>query len=909
MKQRISNLRRWASKRPVEYPSLIILLTFAGLTVGLTYPVILQLDSRIAQNPRWSMDGLHHIYVLWWFKTSLLDLHVSPARLLWIYFPTGGYYPLLLTFSAAQLIGLPLLLFLSPVAAYNIAFLLNFFLSGLGAYALCAYLTRNRWAGLLGGVIYAFFPGRMAHALSGHLALASTYLFPIYVLLLIKTVRRPRWTTGLGCGLALAGSMLVQPVYIPFLIAPVTAIWLLYDRFVLRHRIERRGLLALLGALALAALIAGPLFWPALQEQMAGQGAYLETSGVVRFSADLLGIIAPPPTNPILGWLNLVPEYARRIIPDDWRTTELLTYAGLLPLALGALAAVKRGRAVGAWTAIGLIAAVLSLGPLLKFDGELVTLTADGVESSVPLPYALLLKLPLLSINRAPARINTTLMLALAVLAAHGLAWLIQRVGPRWRPILAGAMCAVTLAELLVVWPCPTTPLMMPDYLTEMARADSSSAVLNLPIDAGHAKERALFYQTAHRRPVFDSWFERPLPIFPDVAGFLDGLLAPAAEGSGWADIIPGPTSTDRAAVARAEGVGHVFLFTPYVGHADAKMALLEASFGPPRAMQHGVAIYQVPPGPEIPNQVVYALDNNDWSASERGWQDPETWGGRPARWMGASAKLYIYSPRRQEGVLQFTALPFHNPQRLSIRVNQDPLPPLVIGEWITYTTPRFTLQTGLNQVTLQALDGCQPVTGDPRCGGVPMAVAAAEGVDSECAPYLDRPRCLGILFQDIRFTAASSTKPPVQPVDITFGLDDQVRLRGYSLSGQPTVGRELALTLYWQGVSEEGMAADYTIFVHLLGADGDLLAQYDGPPLGGVYPTSRWVAGDMFTQRIALPLPPDGRPGTYELLVGMYTYPDIRRLPVVGDRPYAQDGLVWLRSVQVSGPPDGSTP
>ncbi len=903
VKQGMPNLCRWLTSRRAGTPTLAVLLTFAGLTIGLTYPVIVQLDSSIAQNPRWSMDGLHHIYVLWWFKTALLDLHVSPAQLLWIYFPTGGYYPLLLTFSAAQLIGLPLLLFLSPVATYNVVFLLNCFLSGLSAYALCTYLTRSRWAGLLGGVIYAFFPGRMAHALSGHLALASTYLFPLYVLLLIETVRRPRWTISLACGMVLAAAMLVQPVYIPFLIAPITAVWLLYDRLVLHHKVERCGVLALGGAFVLAALIAMPLFWPALQEQMTGQGAYLETSGVVRFSADLLGVVAPPPTNPILNALHLVPDYARRVAPDDWRATELLTYAGLLPLALGVLAAVKRRRAVGAWTVIALIAAVLSLGPLLKFDGELVTLTADGVESGVPLPYALLLNMPLLSVNRAPARINTTLMLALAVLAAYGLDWLIEHTSPRWRPVLAVAACVVTLGELLVVWPCPTTPLMVPDYLAEIAPADDPGAVLNLPIAAGHAKERALFYQTVHRRPVFDSWFERPLPVFPDVAGFLDGLLAPAAEGSVQDDIIPRATADDRAAVARAEEVGHVFLFTPYVGYADAKMALLETAFGPPRSTEHGVAIYQVPAGTEKPDRMVYALENNDWSAPEQGWQDSETWHGRPARWMAASAELYIYSPRRQEGALQFTALPFLDPQRLAITVNQDLLPPLVIGEWITYTTAQFPLQSGLNQITLQALNSCQPTTGDPRCGGVSLAIA---GRDSECAPYLDRTRCLGILFQDVRFTAAS-TGPLMQPVDVTLG--GQVRLRGYTLRGQPSAGRELALTLYWQAVRGARMEADYTIFVHLLGADGALLAQHDGPPLSGVYPTSRWVGGDIFSQQISLPLPPDAQPGTYELLTGMYTYPDIQRLPVAGDRPYAQDGLVWLQSVEVSGPADGSNP
>ncbi len=46
---------------------------------------------------------------------------------------------------------------------------------------------------------------------------------------------------------------------------------------------------------------------------------------------------------------------------------------------------------------------------------------ADKSEITIALPYALLANLPVLSFNRASARINTTLMLALAILFAHGL--------------------------------------------------------------------------------------------------------------------------------------------------------------------------------------------------------------------------------------------------------------------------------------------------------------------------------------------------------------------------------------------------------------------------------------------------------------------------------------------------------
>jgi len=859
----------------------IVVLAFAVLTLVVTYPVIKQLGSSLAGNPYWSYDAFQQTYEIWWFKKALMDLHTNPGNLGQLYFPTGANYPLLLTYFTTYVVGVPLSFFLSPVATYNVVLLLTFFFSGLSGYALSAYLTHNRWAGVLGGIVYAFFPSRMAHALSGHLELVSTYLFPLYILLLIKTVRRPRLVTALLCGLTLAGSLLVQPLFIPFLLIPITLIWLLYEAFLLHQRIERRALFAIASAFGIAVLITAPLFWPVLREQVQGRGTYLKDTGFVNYSADLLGIITPSPLNPVLSTLGFMPSYVHRVMPN-WHTSEALVYAGVIPLALATIAALRQWRKLGAWILVALVAAVLSLGPVLKAYGAIVTLTVDDLRVPIALPYALLANLPFLSLNRAPARINTTFMLALAVLSSQGLAWLMARIRQGWKYIASVILYMVTVGEFLVIWPYPTMPLQVPDYLSDIAESANQGAVLNLPVASGRVKQTAIFYQTIHKHPVFDSWDQRSLPAFPNMADFLDGLLHPQMEE----DIIPMPDVGALAAIARAEGVGYVFLFTPYVGDINADMQLLETEFGPPRSFEERIAIYEVTPGPTTVDDLVYALSN------ER-WHQAETWNGRPARWISESAELYIYSPHQQEGSLQFTALPFATPERLQVEVNQAALSPLVISQWMTYTTPGFSLQPGINQITLRALDGCSHFVGDPRCGGVALAVIHDR--ESECSYYLHSERCLSVLFQNIRFVTGSAA-PASHPVDVALG--DQVGFLGYDLSGYPAPDQYLSLTLYWQALHP--MKEDYTIFVHLLGPDRDLLTQYDALPIKGVYPTSHWIVGDIFTQQIHLYLPLDTQPGVYDLLVGMYTYPDTVRLPVASDRPYAQDGVIWLQSVEV---------
>ena len=94
-------------------------------------------------------------------------------------------------------------------------------------------------------------------------------------------------------------------------------------------------------------------------------------------------------------------------------------------------------------------------------------------------------------------------------------------------------------------------------------------------------------------------------------------------------------------------------------------------------------------------------------------------------------------------------------------------------------------------------------------------------------------------------------------------------------------------MTLYWQ--AEKQPAADYTVFVHVVGADGSLLAQADGPPAGGVCPTSLWDAGEIIHDTRTVTLP---HTGDYTLHVGLYRPDSGERLSVPG----SPDGTVRLR-------------
>jgi hypothetical protein len=109
--------------------------------------------------------------------------------------------------------------------------------------------------------------------------------------------------------------------------------------------------------------------------------------------------------------------------------------------------------------------------------------------------------------------------------------------------------------------------------------------------------------------------------------------------------------------------------------------------------------------------------------------------------------------------------------------------------------------------------------------------------------------------------------------------LGDVVKLAGYSRKISP---EGLHLTLFWQVVAH--LPYDYTTFVHIRDQAGKTVAQVDAQPLAGDYPTSRWRVGETVIDSVIVPLPANLPAGTYRLLVGLYRWDTLERLPVVND-------------------------
>ncbi|MEZ4580498.1 MAG: hypothetical protein R3A10_02375 [Caldilineaceae bacterium] len=129
----------------------------------------------------------------------------------------------------------------------------------------------------------------------------------------------------------------------------------------------------------------------------------------------------------------------------------------------------------------------------------------------------------------------------------------------------------------------------------------------------------------------------------------------------------------------------------------------------------------------------------------------------------------------------------------------------------------------------------------------------------------------------EVEPSTASLRCGQANPVAYSFGNADagdgsgQVDLLGYDVV---RTADALEVTLLWQ--AQVTPQIPYKVFVHLLNADGELVAQSDAEPAG--YSTTTWLPGEVVADTHRIPLPPAAAEQPLTLAVGLYDPAGARR-------------------------------
>ncbi len=393
------------------------------------------------------------VWNLWWAKHALVDALQNPFACDWIFWPVGinlAFYTLTLLNGV---LALPLQAVAGLIPAYNLLLLASFVLGGYGAFLLAldflarrpAFKTAAVPAAFLAGAFYAFAGSKMFYAALGQGNIASSQYAPFAMLYLVRAARRGgRPRDAVLAALFLSLQAYAELTFASFLLLFAVLVWVWHALArrpsALRALFTRGALVAVLFVLAVSPVLANML--PDLRRDpdlFASGGGFADI-----FSADLAGYALPTQLHPLLG--NAIRTLSHGSAPQpDGRQFAVdkgqQVFLGYVALALAVIGIARaRTRERWLWMAAAAFFFLLTLGPELRIAGR-----AFGI----PLPFALVERLPFFQGNRYPGRYSVLLLASLAPLVAAGAAAVLSRLPRRSLWAVAPALLALLLFEHL----------------------------------------------------------------------------------------------------------------------------------------------------------------------------------------------------------------------------------------------------------------------------------------------------------------------------------------------------------------------------------------------------------------------------------------------------------------------------
>lgn len=157
-------------------------------------------------------------------------------------------------------------------------------------------------------------------------------------------------------------------------------------------------------------------------------------------------------------------------------------------------------------------------------------------------------------------------------------------------------------------------------------------------------------------------------------------------------------------------------------------------------------------------------------------------------------------------------------------------------------------------------------------------------------------------LFQPLGWLHTRSTGFTAVPAsnDVFADFGEQIAFIGFDTSSRTAApGDTIDVTLYWK--AQRPLDINYQVFLHVLAADGSLVAQSDklNP---GQFPTRRWPLDKYVWDEHHLQLPPDLPAGEYTVATGLWVQSEGWRLPVLDEKKQQVGDNYVLFKLSVAG-------
>jgi hypothetical protein len=300
----------------------LIVAAYVLLAVAYTWPLPLRLATGVAHDVG---DPLLNTWILWWSSQAM------PLTARWWNAPFFYPAPGVLAFSEHLLglapIAVPLVLLTrAPLVGYNVALVVTFAASGLGAHFLGYTLTRRHDAGFVAGLAFAFAPYRLAQV--PHIQVLASYWAPICLAALHRYIDSGsrRWAVlaatawfmqALSCG------------YYFFFLSTLLALWIAWFAAG-RISLRRFATIALMFAIAAVLLLPVLKGYQTILHDTYGKTRSMDE--IHTFSADIAGLLTAPDELLTWGWLHATDRAESTLFPGV--TVVALIVMGLIVVRL-----------------------------------------------------------------------------------------------------------------------------------------------------------------------------------------------------------------------------------------------------------------------------------------------------------------------------------------------------------------------------------------------------------------------------------------------------------------------------------------------------------------------------------------------------------------------------------------------
>jgi hypothetical protein len=564
------------SKGREHWREIAVLGVYSALTLAMTWPLMPRISTHLAGG---DVDVWLNPWADWWTRKVIsedLDLYYTD----YLFYPRGTS----LVFHSFSHLNTALSLLLTPLvgyfAAYNLAILLAYVLSGFGMYLLASHLTGCRPAAFLAGVVFAFQPYHISE--SSHPVLVTTQFMPLFVLALVRMLHDGDVSrSGRIKQILLAALWFLLTAlsswHLMIMLAGLTLLYLLYS-LLLERSSWTPGAHRYLILSALTALLAIlPFLWPIIREQLTTDVAYMNVDLEEGRGNDLLSFFVPNLLHPVFG--PLVLEINSRI----GYTRHWPAYLGYLALGLAIVGIVTARRTTRFWRWAGLAISVLSLGSQIKWEG-------------VPLhTFYLPWSAPVIGVLRHPLRLNSLLFFSLAVLAGFGGRWIYGRLALWNKPSAYLGLALLTSLLLFEYWvfPFPTTQPAYSPFIHQLAQEGEDFAVANFPMGRQEAKYY-MFHQTIHGKRILSGHVSRTPH---DAYAFVDAnpLLSAIRNEN-----VPPLYLEERLAVLGALEIRYIIIHKRFLNSERMEnWKRWLANFPPPFYEDESVIVYRTMPSPK----------------------------------------------------------------------------------------------------------------------------------------------------------------------------------------------------------------------------------------------------------------------------------------------------------------------